>query len=408
MKSIEAIQSQITTTRPLPVAGRIYALGAAAAAVGVITFIIGAAGPAPADAWRALLINFCFWGSAAAGAFIWAATFRIARASWSAPINRLGHALLWYLGCFILVYLLLYFGRHYYLPWIDGRGVGDRGVWLNAPFLFLRDGLGLLALFICAFFYVRAYTQSDRLDSNAQTHNETEIASIKRRVNALAVILAILYALTFTLIGFDMVMSLIPIWHSALFGWYFLLGGMYVGMAALIIMTLALRRWLGIEAILTTKHRQDLGNLLMAFAMLMTYFFYSQALVIWYENLPPETIFPIPRLHYQPWRTLSLILLFTCYLGVFALLVIREMKENKRTLLGVAIFAFLSVWLERYLLIAPSLTPRGTSTIAILEILLIGVGFFGVAVLTITPVLARTPALSRIDLDLIVDRESMP
>jgi len=244
--------------------------------------------------------------------------------------------------------------------------------------------------------YVRTYLRTDAGQS------DPTIAG--RRLSILAVALVFVYAAAYTLIAFDLVMSLVPRWFSTLFGWYFILGGLYAGIAALILMALLLRRWLGVEGQLGPRRLQDLGNLLMAAAMAMTYFFFAQALTIWYENLPPETSFAIPRVHHEPWVPLSWAIVGLCYLGPFVLLVVREMKENPRTLSAVAVLVLLAVWLERYLMVVPSLSARAAP--AALLVPFVGLGFLGMFVLTVAPFLARYPATSQLDLALTGEPEA--
>jgi len=370
---------------PRPVPTWVYSLAALGIAVGALAFVTGLRTD-PAATWRALFINFLFWTSLACGAVTWSVAFRVARATWTAPINQMGHAMTRFLPVLLLVFAALFLGRRYLFPWI-GTDLGARACWLDARFMFARDGLGLLLLTLLSFAFVRAYEQKDA----------------SRRLSVIGVLLLFTYVWVFTLLGFDLVMSLLPVWHSALFGGYFALGGLYLGIAALAVMAVSLRGWMGVEARVGTGQFRDLGNLLMAFAMAMTYFFYSQALPIWYENLPPEIVFAIPRIRLQPWLALSWVLLFTCYLGVFALLVVREMKERPATLCAVALVALAGMGLERYLLVTPSLAPADTAFP--IRLVLIGLGFLGALVLTTAPFLARTPAVSELDLALKAEQE---
>ena len=391
---------QPTPDRPRTMPRGLYPACALAIAVGLITFLIGATRPDPAPAWRALLVNFLFWSSVAQGAFIWAVAFRLARTTWSAPINRLGLSFIGFFPVGIIVLIVLFFGRNYYLPWI-GMDLGDRRLWLNVPFVFLRDGVGLLALFVLGLAYVRTYLVVDQATTRPEHAGTEEIERASRRLSVLGILLALVYFAVYTLLAFDLAMSLIPTWHSTLFGWYFALGGLYVGMAALIVMAVTLRRWLGVAEQIGPARFLDLGNLLMAFAMAMTYFFFAQALVIWYENLPHEVSFAIPRVNFQPGRTLSWLVVGTCYLGPFALLVVREMKENPRTLLPVALLAMVGMWLERYMLVMPSLATR-PGEVPLLT-LLIGIGFLGIMVSITARFLARYPAQGALDLVLEKD-----
>ncbi len=370
----------------------LYLASAAGIAVGIISFLIGAAAADPAPAWRALLVNFLFWSSLAQGAFIWSVAFRIARTTWSGPVNRIGHSAVWFLGITVVVFAVLFVGRRFWFPW-DAAEIGDRSAWLNVPSVFIRDGLALAVLFLLALAYVRTYLGFDLAPGRSGARSDGGRAA--RRLSVLGVSLALVYTVASTSIGFDLVMALAGEWYSALFGWYYMLGGLYAGMAGLVVVTALSARWLDFTASVRRQQYQDLGNFLMAFAMAMTYFFFAQALVIWYENLPPETAFPLVRLRAQPWTTLSAAAIGIVYLGPFLLLLLREMKENRGTLSAVAAFVLLAMWFERYLLVEPSLAPdyAGFPTL----VPLVGAGFLGLFVLTTARFLARCPGVSPLD-----------
>ncbi len=391
---------------PRRVPAWVLLLAALGVGIGALAFGLGLAA-APAQAWRGLYVNFVFWTALAQGAVIWSVAFRITRTSWSAAINRMGHAYVSFLPFALLVFLFLYLGRGYLLPWLH-LGTRGREWWLNAPFMWVRDGAALLVLMGLSWAYVRVYLRADRGQAvpDAATplpEAAGESARVNHRLSVLGVVLLFAYGWLFSLLGFDLVHSLTPTWHSALFGWFFAVSGMYTGLAALIVTAAATRRWLGVADRVGRSQWRDLGNLLLAFAMVMTYFLYAQALPIWYENLPFETSFAIARVHAQPWQTLSLVLLFTCFLGVFALLVIREMKERPATLVPVALLVLASMWLERYVEIVPSQAPFHPAFPALG--LLIGLGFLGVMVLGLAWFLARYPALSPLDLVLKAELE---
>ena len=80
------------TSDPRPVPAWVYPLALLAVAVGAAAFVLGLHGHDPATAWRGLLINVLFWASLAQGAVVWSAIFRVARTTWSAAVNRVGHA----------------------------------------------------------------------------------------------------------------------------------------------------------------------------------------------------------------------------------------------------------------------------------------------------------------------------
>jgi hypothetical protein len=387
---------------PRRVPAWMYVAALAGVVIGAVAFGLAATAAGPTPAWRALLINFLFWSSVAQGAFMWTVAFHLARTTWSAPVSRIGQSAVGFMGLSVLLFIGLFLGRRFYLPWLP-MDLGDRSVWLNVPFVFLRDGGGLLVLFVLAAAFVRARQRADSVSGAVERDApQGELHRSDHRLSVLGVSLALVYAVVATPIAFDLVMSLMPTWFSTLFGWYYLVGALYAGMAALIVAVVLLRQWLGITV--GPQQFQDLGNLLLAFAMLMTYFIFSQALVIWYENLPPETAFAIPRLHMQPWGTLSWVALWVCCLGPFFLLLVREMKENPRTLLAVSVLVLSAMWFERYLLVTPSLAPAAPGSPVL--VLLIGAGFLGLLVLTAAPLLARLPMSGPLDARLLREREA--
>jgi hypothetical protein len=384
----------------------VYALGALGLAVGAITFGYGV-GAAPGPTWRATLINLLFWSGLAQGMVVWAAAFRVARTTWSPAVNRMGHAALWFLPFPLAVLFLLLAGRGYFLAWLH-TDVGYRQAWLNVPFMWARDAGGMALVALLSWAFVAGYLRVDRVEAGGRPPrgwrgDAQEAARANRRLSVFGVLILYSYGVCYSIIGYDLVLSLVPNWVNTLFGLYFAVGGVYSAIAALVVMAVLLPRWLQARELVDRHVRRRLGNLLMAFAMLMTYLLYSQMIVIWYGNLPNEISFVIPRLHQQPWQTVSYTLLFTLFLGVFALLVIREVKEIPVTLFAVALLALASIWTERYQLVVPSLTPRAPLAPGLVA--LIGVGFLGVLLITTAAFLARYPAFSRLDLALRQEKE---
>ena len=95
--------------------------------------------------------------------------------------------------------------------------------------------------------------------------------------------------------------------------------------------------------------------------------FWAQYLVIWYGDLPEETAFVMHRTAEAPWAVLAWIVLFGCFLIPFVTLLSREVKRRPRGLLTIALVVLVSMWLERFMLVSPSLwkgefLPLGSSS----------------------------------------------
>ena len=298
-------------------------------ALGAVMWIFSLVGGESVRAWHAFLVNFLFFTPLAAGLVVWTAIVMASRGTWMGPaeeVAALGQA---FALPSLAALLLLWAGSSAWAPW--PRLDPHQRIWLDTTFIFARDFLALAVFWGTALRYRR-----------------------RRRLledKSAAAVLVLVYCLTFSLLGFDLVMALDPHWVSSLFGGYFFISGLYIAMAA---WTLIIA-WRG----RVEKERlHDLGKLLLAFSILTTYMMYCQLIPIYYENLPQETRFLIPRLNYQPWRTVSMFLAGVVFVGPLFLLLTVWAKRNRRYLGSVAGLILVGMWVERWWLVAPTLEPR--------------------------------------------------
>ena len=92
---------------------------------------------------------------------------------------------------------------------------------------------------------------------------------------------------------FDWLMSLDPHWYSTIFGVYFFAGSIVALLRASwrsLALALAARRPAA-PSVITTEHLHDIGKLLFAFVVFWAYIGFSQFFLIWYGNMPEETVF---------------------------------------------------------------------------------------------------------------------
>jgi hypothetical protein len=213
-----------------------------------------------------------------------------------------------------------------------------------------------------------------------------------QKQSILSPILAILFALGFSLIGFDLVMSLSPHWYSTLFGMYFFTGAFYSSLAFLFLLTILSLKILDLGNFVGERQFHDLGKLLLGFCLVTGDFFFSQFLVIWYGNLPEETRFVITRVNSAPWKPLGWTVLILCFAFPFAILLSRKAKMKRGVMLVVCSIILIGMWLERFLLVAPSLWKGKDLPLGFPEFL-ITLGFLGLMSLCILWFFKRFPAL---------------
>lgn len=305
-------------------------LGGLIFAAGAGGWAMELAGADPDRAWRALLINFVFFTPLAAGMATWPAIVHLSRGRWLGPLRATGLSAWAFAPVSLAAFAALWAGREHWASWLHEPHLHN-AAWLNAPALFGRNLAALLIFWALAAAYAT-------------------LARRGRLLKPLAGALVLAYALTFSLLGMDLVMALDPHWYSTLFAWYFMISGLYAAAAAWTLVSLIAR-----PAAIEIRQRQDLGKLIVAFSLLTMYMMYSQLLPIWYENLPEEVRFVIPRLKDAPWPFVSAGLLAVVYLGPLVLLLPRRAKENPVALGAVAAVAMAGLWFERWWLVTPTL-----------------------------------------------------
>lgn len=385
----QALRRMFAAAQPRGASGRLTAFLAGLVALGVAAFVGGITGAEPLRAWQAYLVNLVFWTALAAGSVLFSAILTLTHAHWGRAIKRLAEAPAPFLFVALPLLAGLYPGRQLLFPWIN-HPLPAKAHWLNAPFLFARDGAGLLLLAITAWALILPAIRRDQqlLANGGHDRPQGQPASAMPVAN----LYGILYFLVLSLIAFDLIMSLSPEWYSTLFGAYYLVGGFYCGLAFLIIMAVIATSRLGLAEFITPGHFHNLGKLMLGFCLMTGDFFYTQFLVMWYGNLPEETSFIIERIRFAPWHNLAWTVLLVCFVIPFAALLSSRIKVKLPAMVALCTLILSGMWLERFLLVAPSVWPGKTLPIGIAEVG-ITVGFLGLMALTITLFLGRFPLL---------------
>ena len=350
-------------------AGRFLGIGAGLAVVGIVLFAIQLMGDDPARAWRMFLVDFMFFTGLATGAVIFAASQKITGAVWSGPVIRFAEAGVAFMPVALVLFGVLWLGRDYLFPWIaDPTPV--RGRWLTVSWVFWRDLVSLLVVSTVALAFVWHELKPDVValrehaigwrralyDRIAGDYDGSpeHVARLDRRIHRLAPLLCILFAYLFSILAFDLMMSLAPYWYSNLFGAYYFMGAFLTGLTMLALMTVYWRGRLGLGVLIGAQQFHDLGKLIFGFTVFWAYLTYSHIVVIWYGNLPEET----PWLFFRTWgawQPVALLVLVMVFVVPFWGLIWVKGKTTPVTFTLFATISVLGMWLERYLQIQPSL-----------------------------------------------------
>ena len=351
--------------------------------VGAMAFLYGLVLGDSIRAWQSLLVNFLFFGGLAQAGVVISAIMQVTSSRWGRALKRTSEATSAFLPISFILLLVLLAGANSWMPWVH-EPVESKQAWLNIPFLVIRQILAALLLGGLSLLYVRHSLRPDigQLDESG----EHTAAGISRRVIAgwrglaeereasqraqdrLAPAILIAYGWVFTLVAFDFFMSLDPHWFSTLAGGFYFIGNLFIGFAFLAVIAVWARERLRLTDYIGSHQLHDIGKLLFGFCILWAYLFFSQYLVIWYGDLAEETEFIYHRMH-GAWAPVAWTVFAMAFVIPFVVLLSRGIKTNPRGLTTIALVAFAGMWLERFILVSPSLWRGEGVPLGLIEIL---------------------------------------
>jgi hypothetical protein len=324
-----------------------------------------------ARTWHAYLMNWLYFTTIAQGGVIVAVVVSITKGIWSRPIRRIALAFCAFLPiAYIAVLPILFIGADQIFPWIEHPFYNGKEAWLNQPFMAARILLGLGILFGVSLTFAYTALRPDmglmrdqvperlrgmyRWFTRGWRGQEAEELHAHRRLAVLAPVTALLFALFMGLVAWDFVMSLEPHWFSTLLGPYIFMGGFLGALMTTALITITLRSRLGIEEWIGHSTLHDLGKLCFGFTVFWGYLFFSQYIVIWYGLLPFEQAFVIHRFT-PPFRIIAQLVGLLLFLIPFFGLMGVAAKKTPAVFATFATISLTGLWLERYMLVYPSL-----------------------------------------------------
>lgn len=287
------------------------------------------AGP-PARFWPAYLVSWLFVTTVAGGALFFVLIHHLTRSGWGVVFRRQAESIAAAMPALALLFLPLALGLERIYPWTEGT-----------DFFRLRAFFFLALWSLTALWFRRLSVRQDMTGS-------LEIARSLRRASAPALVL---FGVTLSFAAFDWVMSLEPRWFSSIFGVYFFAGSA-VAYFAFQSVTSALLHSRGLTPSLTAEHFHGLGKLLFGFVCFWAYIAFSQYLLIWYANVPEETVWYAERLR-GGFRDASFALAVGHFLLPFFVLLSARVKRIPSLLAACGAFLLTMHYLDLCLLVMP-------------------------------------------------------
>ncbi len=356
----------IFTSQQKMIAYVLIVIGAIGLGYGLFAYM----GEHPNRLWANLLLNSVFFlGIGMAAAFFIAAHY-LAWGGWSVVLKRVPEAIMGYLpiGSIILLAVLI-FGQHDLFHW-SHHGVMEEGSADYDPILAAKKGY-LNNVFYYARFFVfvgalvlLAYLM--RKNSIASDNGQLGDIRFHKKNLVLVSVFIPIFAVYILVTSWDWLMSIDPHWYSTMYGWYVFSSFWVTGIAVITLVVIHLKSKGYLQEV-NENHLHDLGKYMFAFSIFWTYLAYCQYMLIWYANIPEETIYFKQRFeHYDVLFYLTFILNFVL---PFLVLMSRDAKRNVVSLIIAAVIIIVGHFIDFYLMVMPGATGDEAG-FGILEILL--------------------------------------
>ncbi len=322
--------------------------------------------------WGIYIVDFVFWiGISHAGTLI-SAILRLTDAAWRKPVTRAAEAITVFALMIGGMFPIIHLGRAWLFFWLLPYP-NSRLLWPNFRSPLLWDLTAIVTYLTGSVIYLYLPLIPDmaqlagydrtwrrrfyRLLSLGWTGSDREWYALESAMKLMSCIILAVAVSVHTVVAWDFAMAIAPMWHSTIFGPYFVAGAIFSGIAALVVVMAALRKVLHLEGYLTRHVFDNLAKLLLLMSLLWLYFTLAENLTAWYGNQPQEmAVFGArTRAHYAPYFWSTVVLNFVI---PFVLLGIRRLRTIRTaTIAGACVLA--GMWLERFVIVVPTLAnPR--------------------------------------------------
>ncbi len=329
--------------------GKLSKIWLAFVLVGVLSSVYGLLSE-DSTFWPSFLTCFFYFSSLALGGLFFVSLHYLVNAGWSVTVRRIAESFTSFLPVGLaLALVIVFFGAYDLFEWLHkdvveaDKILQNKVPYLNWPFFLIRT-----VVFFGIWILLSRIIVGNSLK---QDEDGSDVRTIKNGKLSIGFIL--FFALSYSLFSVDYLMSLHPHWFSTIFGVYCFAGLFQSTLGFMIILVVWLIKRGVLSDCVNTNHLHDLGKLLFAFTVFYAYIAFSQFMLIWYANLPEETIFYLHRSH-GGWKAVSYSLLVFKFLVPFLALLPRGAKRNYLWLVMVSVLILVMQYVDVYWLVYPN------------------------------------------------------
>jgi len=324
--------------------------------IALVSIIACAAGYAtdPARFFHSYMVAFAFTTFVGLGSMFFVMVQFLSGSAWSVTMRRIMENVMITVPVGLILFIPILFGLKEIYPWTDPQVVAAsealrrKQSFLNENWFVIR---GILYFVLWSLWAGSIYHQSTKQDTE-KSIRQMHIAS---KWSAPGLFLVVVVG---SLASFDWLMSLEPAWYSTIFGLVMLAGGSLTFFAVVTLVCLGFRRAGVLKNAITQEHYHDLGKWLFALTAFYTYVAFSQYMLIWYANIPEETVWFRHRM-VGGWFAISIAMPFLRFLIPFFVLLCRAAKRSLTVIAVIAVWSLVVEYIELYWIVMPTYYKNG-------------------------------------------------
>lgn len=340
----------------------------------------------PDKTWANFLLNNYYFTSIAIGATFFLALQYITQSGWSALFIRIPHAIGAYLPIAGVLMLFLIFGMASLYHWSSPDAalhdplIEHKSPYLNVPLFFIRL-IVFFGIWTVMTVLLKKISIKEDVEGGLHFFNKSELYSK---------VYIFIVAITFSLATFDLIMSIDVHWFSTIFAVKNFVSGLSHAVAVITLIVILLNNK-GYFNNLNKSHLHDFSRYIFMLSTVWAYLWFVQYLLIWYTNIPEETVYYVIRTKGK-WRVFFFLNIIMNWGIPFSALLWSKVDSNKTVLVFVIIVLLIGQWIDLYLQIMPG--SVGEFHIGYIEIGTYA-GFIGLFALAITRALSKMPLIPK-------------
>ncbi len=320
-------------------------------------------------AWGFAIINFVWWiGIGHAGTLI-SAILLLFKQTWRNSINRFAEAMTLFAVACAGMFPLLHMGRPWLGYWMFPYP-NSMGVWpqFRSPLVWDVFAVSTYATISAVFWFVGLVPDFATMREEATHPFAKKVYGMLslgwrgsarhwNRYEALYILLAgistPLVLSVHTVVSFDFAIAIVPGWHTTIFPPYFVAGAIYSGFAMVLVLAIPIRKYYGLEDMITMRHLQNSAKIMLATGLIVAYGYFFETFIALYSGSTYER-FMIHNRWFGPYAVL-----YWCLI-LFNILIPQvlwwpKIRASTAWLFGVSLVVLVGMWLERFVIIVTSL-----------------------------------------------------